>query len=78
MKTAKEITEYLTKEKKEIDDANEHLVYIQQPEGYWSKIEMLKAMRTHFLDFEYMENTGYTLKGIEDALRWILEEEKET
>ena len=72
MKTAKEITEYLTKEKKEIDEANEHLVYIEYEEGYWSKIEMLKAMRTHFLDFEYMENTGYTLKGIEDALRWIL------
>ena len=73
MKTAKEITEYLTKEKKDIDDRNQYAIYIEHEEGYWSKIEMLKEIRKILLDFEYMENTGYTLKGIEDAMKWVLE-----
>lgn len=76
MKTAKEITEYLTKEYQHNEDMNIHLVYIQHPEGYDDQLEMLQKMRKWLLEYEYYPGTKSAMKGIEDALRWILEEEK--
>lgn len=72
MKSAKEITEYLEREYQSNEDANIHLVYVQHEDGYYTKIDTLKMLREYLLKWEYYSNTDYDMKGIENALKWVL------
>ena len=72
MKTAKEITEYLTKEQNHNQDMQIHLVHIEHPKGYWTKMQTLEVIREFMLKFEYYPNKSYAMEGIKDALEFVL------
>lgn len=73
MKTAKEITEYLVKESQYNEEHNRHLILVHHPQGYWDKIETLEKLREFMLEWEYYPEKENAMKGVEEALRWVLE-----
>ena len=73
MKTAKEIIEYLIKESNYNEQQMIHLVAIHHEPWYYHKMEMLKTLSEYMLKFEYYPNKENSMKGIEEALKWILD-----
>jgi len=77
MKTAEEITKALEKETQDRDDDMTYLMHVERPRWYTSYWQTLRHIREYLLKVEYYQNKDIQLEGIEKALRWVLEEDKE-
>ena len=75
MKTAKEITEDLVKEQEYEEKMQTYLILVTHEEGYWTKLQNLEMIRKFILKFEYYPNEDVAMKGMEDALKWVLSDE---
>lgn len=73
MKTAKEITEYIEKENEINISSVQFTIYRPKSNGYYAKFATLEALREFLLKYEYYKGKESQLKGVEEALRWILE-----
>lgn len=77
MKTAKKITEYLVAQAEKNEQSMIHAVYVTRSEGYRYKMDALNHIRELMLRYEYYPDTNTAMKGIKEALEWVLEKEND-